>query len=550
MGPHGSLTVAMPEFWQQFPKALELDGTALRFMLFPFRSPYSAELQGGERKTHTVWLHFAPPDQADEHALDWVNNPCTLAPPPEWVAASGVIPEFCPEANEPDSRLREYLLPAVEGENSLFARREVIDEYGWRNYGEIYADHEAAHYKGPPPVVSHYNNQYDSIYGTLLQFLRTDDARWFALCDPLARHVMDIDIYHTTKDRAAYNGGMFWHTDHYRDAGTATHRAYSRINVPKDGSPYGGGPSNQHNYTTGLLHYHYFTGSTDAREAVVGLADWVIRMDDGRTTIFGLLDDGPTGFASFTRDPSYHGPGRGSGNSVNALLDGWLLTSEAKYLDKAQELIRRCIHPRDDLAEHDLLNAEDYWSYTIFLEALGRYLRFKASAGQVDCWYAYGRASLLHYAEWMAEHEVPYLDHPEKLEYPTETWAAQDFRKAHVLRLAAAHVDEPWRSRFWQRGKELADRAWEDLLRFPSRHVARALAIMMTEGVFDAHARVFPLEPMPVPDREYDFGRPERFVPQKQRVLRQMKTPAGLARAAVKLLNPLTWPRAFALWRT
>ena len=35
---------------------------------------------------------------------------------------------------------------------SFFARREVIDEYGWRNFGEVYADHEAAYYPGPPPV--------------------------------------------------------------------------------------------------------------------------------------------------------------------------------------------------------------------------------------------------------------------------------------------------------------------------------------------------------------------------------------------------------------
>ena len=32
--------------------------------------------------------------------------------------------------------------------------------------------------------------------------------------------------------------------------------------------------------------------------------------------------------------------------------------------------------------------------------------------------YAYARASLLHYARWMADHEVPYLSRPERLEYP------------------------------------------------------------------------------------------------------------------------------------
>ena len=114
------------------------------------------------------------------------------------------------------------------GSNSFFARREVIDEYGWRNYGEIYADHEAAYYNGPRPVVSHYNNQYDVVYGTLFHFLRTGGRRWFELAAPLARHVIDIDIYHTDRDKSAYNRGLFWHTFHYVDVDTGTHRSYPR----------------------------------------------------------------------------------------------------------------------------------------------------------------------------------------------------------------------------------------------------------------------------------------------------------------------------------
>src|SRR5262249_40594633 len=153
-----------------------------------------------------------------------------------------------------------------------FARREVSDEYGWRHYGDLYADHEAAHYTGPGPIISHYNNQYDVIYGALLQYYRTGDAPWAELLEPLARHVIDVDIYHTTEDRAAFSGGLFGHTDHYRDATTGTHRGYSRANAPP-GQDYGGGPGSEHNYTDGLLHYHYLNGDPLARDAVLGLAD-------------------------------------------------------------------------------------------------------------------------------------------------------------------------------------------------------------------------------------------------------------------------------------
>jgi hypothetical protein len=533
-----AVDVAVPEFWQQFPKALEVEGRALRVRLFPRQFGDLFELQGGEQKTHVVWLRFAAPGQPP---LSWVHQPVAVHASPEWYAASGALPYLLPVDEDPDCRLQELLASVVEGSNSFLARREVIDEYGWRNYGELYADHEAAYYKGPAPVISHYNNQYDPVYGTLLQFFRTGDVRWLDLHDALARHVIDIDIYHTDRDRAAYNGGLFWHTDHYRDAVTASHRSYSRVNAMPDPRSYGGGPGSAHNYATGLLHYYYHTGDRSAREAVLSLANWVINMDDGKQHIFGWLDDGPTGLASSNVEADFSGPGRGVGNSVNALLDGWLLTRERRFLEKAEELIRRVVHPNDDVAARDFLNVELRWSYTIFLSALLRYLDLKAEAGDLGFMYAYAQASLLNYAAWMVEHERPYLDQAEKLEYPTETWAAQEFRKANVMRLAAAHADEPLRTQLFQRGHELSERAWADLLRFQSRAATRPLALVMIEGTKDNYLRARICKPAPRPPAMHDFGAPQPFVCQKLRVRVRLKTIGGLVTTFFRLINPYYW---------
>lgn len=539
VGERAALTVAVPEFWQRFPASIEVDGRRILLGLPPAGDrPF--ELQGGEQMTATVWLHFGPPPGADELPLAWVHQPVTITLPPEWYAACGVLPGL--PSGEEESRLDTLLHEVVDGPNSFFARREVIDEYGWRNYGEVYADHENAHYDGPRPIVSHYNNQYDVIHGLLLHYFRTGDSRWWELADPLARHVIDIDIYHTRRDRAAYCGGLFWHTDHHKDAATCTHRGYSRANAPP-GKPYGGGPSCEHNYTTGLLHYYYLTGEPPAGEAVLELAGWVLRMDDGSRNVLGLVDDGPTGLASATREPGYHGPGRGAGNSVNALLDAWLLTGGRHYLDYAEALIRRCIHPADDVAGRDLLNVEDRWSYTVFLSALSRFLDLKAEAGELDATYAYGRASLLRYAEWMEQNERPYFDQVEKLEFPTETWAAQEMRKANVLRLAARHADEPLHSRLRRRGEEFAERAWSDLLRFESRTTARPLAIMMREGLADVCLRCHAPPPAPRPHGEHPFGPPEEFLPQRQRVKARLKAPGGLLHMGLRLLSPHRWRR-------
>jgi hypothetical protein len=544
---HGGVTVGIPDFWQQFPKALEVEGHTLQVRLFPHQCNDLFELQGGEQKTHTVWLDFHRPGATACEQLRWIHQPASFAASPEWYAASKAIPWFTPAAVL-DTPLDDLLDEAVHGANNLLARREIIDEYGWRHFGDVYADHENAYYDGPKPIISHYNNQYDVIFGGLLHFLRTGNLFWRALFAPLARHVIDIDLYHTDQDRAAYNGGLFWHTDHYRAAATCTHRCYSRANQ-KPGQPYGGGPCDEHNYTTGLLHYWYLTGDPSARDAVLSLANWVINLDDGSQTIFGIVDGGPTGQASCTAQPDYQGPGRGCGNSINALLDGWLLTRERRYLEKAEQLIQRVIHPREDIAARNLLEVEVRWSYTVFLMVLGRYLHLKAEAGELDRMHAYARASLLHYATWMVEHEAPYFDHPEKLEFPTETWAAQELRKANVLRLAAVHAGKSQRCRFLERADEIAERAWADLNRFEQPATTRALAILLVEGLRESYFRHHDPE-MPVsPATECEFGLPAPFLSQRTRALAQLKTASGLGRAILKLLDVRRWPRMIRLVR-
>lgn len=531
----GVLNAAIVDFWQRYPKAIEISNNELSLALLTG----AEELQPGEQTTSTLWLQ----QSAQPQSLEWCHSPAVIHANPEWYQQCGLIPKLSDAASR-KQQLEELLNAAIEGENSFVAKREVIDEYGWRNYGDIWADHEQEFYKGEKPVLSHYNNQYDVIWGAMLQFFRTGNPQWQQIFAPLAQHVIDIDIYHTIEDKAAYNGGLFWHTDHYHGAATATHRCYSKANAP-NGQPYGGGPSNEHNYTTGLLHWYYLTGDPLAREAVLSLANWVLQMDNGSNTIFGVIDSGPTGLASATREDSYHGPGRGAGNSIHVLVDAWLLTQERHYQDYAEALIRRCIHPKDDISKRDLLNLEDRWSYPVFLIALSRYLDLKADQGAIDKMYAYAQAALLHYAEWMAEHERHYFDHTDRMQYVTVTWAAQEIRKANVLRLAARHALEPLRSRLIERGEVFAERTWKDILSFESRTTTRPLAILLVEGLRDVALQV-PVDPAPRPTETYDFGEPQEFLPQKQRVKAQLKSPGGIARTMASLLSPRAWLR---YWR-
>ncbi|MDB5311379.1 MAG: hypothetical protein JWO38_5581 [Gemmataceae bacterium] len=534
-----SVGTTMPWFWQNFPKTIEATGDTLTLRLFPRQSAAAHELQGGEQKTHTFSVSLGEADPTA--ALTWFREPARAAAPPAWYCAAGVVPYLTPRADDPNADYLALVDAAVEGPDTFDRKREVIDEFGWRHFGDIYGDHEAVYHAGPGPMVSHYNNQYDPVAGFGYQYLRGGDARWLRHMDELAAHVADIDIYHTDRDKSAYNHGLFWHTYHYAPADTATHRSYPRALRQLKGMPgldpddpkakasraayaLGGGPGNEQNYTTGLVLHHYLTGSAASRETAVELARWVIDMDDGRRTVFRWLAGGDTGLASQSRDPGYHGPGRGSGNSLAALLDGHRLTGDPAFLAKADQLVRRCIHPADDVPARNLLDVENRWFYTMFLHSLGRYLDYKAERGELDETYAYARASLLHYARWMADHERPYLERPEILEYPNETWAAQDMRKSEVFRHAARHASGAEKTRFRERTEFFFRDSVARLRGFETRTLSRPVVLLLSLGYGHAHLQKHPNDSAPPPAVEVtDFGTPERFVPQKVRALARFK---------------------------
>jgi hypothetical protein len=526
-----TLEVALGEFWQNFPKTLAVEAAALRVALFPAEHGPHHELQGGERKRHTLWL--GPPG-----ALAFVASPRRPLQPAAEIAAAGVLDTFAPAAGDAPE-VTAHVAQIVDPNTGFAARRELIDEYGWRNWGDFFADHEAVRHTDTTPFVSHYNNQYDCVEACLLWWLRTGDVRWFALADPLARHVVDIDLYHTTEDRAAYGGGQFWHTDHYRPASTSTHRCYAKANAGT--GPYGGGPGNEQNYPAGLWLHHLLTGDPWSREAGLELAEWVLRMDDGRRNVLGLADAGPTGAASQTYSPDYHGPGRGAGNSVNALCEAWRHTGEAKYLDAAEALIARCVHPTQDLATLELLDAERRWSYVVFLKYLLKYLHIKETAGTLDAAWRHGRAALLHYARFMVAHEQPSTTHPERLEFVTETWPAQDLRKAQVIHGAAAYVEGDERRAFHTWAARTFDAAFAELRTYPTASLCRPLVLTLHPSIAETYARSHPdvaAPADPTPDATFPPAVP--FAPQKARVRAAVTSPSGLIALARRALRPAT----------
>ena len=481
-----TVSCAIKNFWQNFPKALDIENDLLVVRLFPKYFGDFHELQGGERKTHTIFLEYG---SSTPNFISMLNS-AKISLSPEYYANTGVFPYFCLLSDFKDERYETLIQEVVSGTNSFFNRRDVIDEYGWRNFGEIYADHEAIGYLEKPPLISHYNNQYDFIYSAIRQYALKGDSRWFELMDDLAHHLVDIDIYHTDKDRTEYNNALFWHTNHYLDAATCTHRSESVDHLNYSNPMFcGGGPALEHNYTTGLMYHYLITGNQVSKEAVILLADWAVRLMDRPETLVAMVKYIKRNFAVWKR--VFKGETlrydrfpftRESGNCISVLLDAYQLTHNRKYLDSAEEIIIGCIHPNDNIDGRDLLNTELNWSYTACLQGIGKFLDFKYSIKEFDEVYYYSLASLKHYAQWMLDNEYPYLDKPEKLEYPNETWPAQDLRKSCIFYFAAKYSEGELRDVLLTKGKFYYEYAIDKMSEFNTKTLARPLVLLLQNG--------------------------------------------------------------------
>ena len=72
-------------------------------------------------------------------------------------------------------------------------------------------------------------------------------------------------------------------------------RARPRIGPTRAAARTSGGPSAEHNYNAGLMLHYFLTGDRASRDAAIGLARWVLDMDDGRRTPFRWLAGGADG---------------------------------------------------------------------------------------------------------------------------------------------------------------------------------------------------------------------------------------------------------------
>lgn len=482
------ITAYIADFWQNFPKALQVEQSVLSLNLFPLKVSDCYELQGGERKKHTFYLDFSN----NKTSLDGYINEIAPAISLDYYSRTKVIPWL--SSTREDSVMQQLIDRGIQGENNFFDKRETIDEYGWRNFGEIYADHEKLEYKGNDEFISHYNNQYDALYGFIKQYLASGDNRWYELLSKLAQHIVDIDIYHTVEDRDEYNGGLFWHTHHYLTAFTCTHRTFSAMHASDFlYGEIGGGPGAEHCYTTGLSYYYFMTGDEVYKAAALQIVNWVSRVLEGSGTVIERAFQFKSRevpilkrlLAGETVQRYSYPFTRGTGNYITSLIDAYNLTGDRQYILNVERVIQQSVHPLDDIELRNLTDTEASWSYLIYLQAVCKYLYLKTSINEIDDACVYAKDSLLHYVDWMLENESPFLQCPEKLEYANHTWTAQDLRKASIFYIASLYSEDK-RTEYLKAAHFYVHYVEDTLKDEETRHFSRILILLMQNDIHES----------------------------------------------------------------
>lgn len=479
--------ISLDGFWQNFPAMLKSKKGESKWQLLS----KDTELQGGESKT---WRFTCVSGNSDEINNKTIGFDSIGAPEitfnTHYINQCEVLPHVT--LSTESTKLTQFINLTIEGKHNFFEKREAKDVYGWRNYGELDADHEAVNAPEDSYFISHYNNQYDPLMGMTLQFLHSSNPKWLALIHPLNQHIQDIDIYDTNQDKAEYNGGLMWHTDHYLSAETCTHRSNSIFHEHAyDGFLGGGGPGGQHCYTTGLaLQYRLFADES-AKCKVIQLSNWIRCFYNGSGSIaertFRLLtiDMKQNELTNIgVKAPGYKYPlDRGTANYLNALIDCFDVTDNPKLLVEMGEVVRGTFHPKDKLDTRDLKNIENAWFYTVFLQAVVRYLLLKETRNSIDSDYWYARHALLHYGKWMLVNEKFYLTNAEKLEFPNDTWCAQDTRKMNLF-CYFYYFDSTKSDAYLEKADEYYQYIVKHMAKSKEAHFARILALLMqNDGV-------------------------------------------------------------------
>ncbi len=351
-GSEGGIGVGVRDFWQNFPKALRAEPPGLiEVGLFPGRYAGDFPLRPGEHKTHRILFDFHGPGRPADAGAEVARGfsaPLLLEPSPEWWAETkvlGVLHPYDPE-NFPAYEVRNLSAVGIfpegfEGERrSLLSQVEALDFYGWMDYGDVPIDFEAE--------TGQWNLKYDFDFCMLRQYARTGRREWLDLFRAAAAHAADVDVFHAPHYPELHflKGGNWAHSLHNEPGHRNPHRNYNHFT--RDLSFAARGPA----------ALYYLTGDWKAYDVALE------RAENALAPYMSPQEEPP--------QREFYGVGmRGHACTLQRLLEGYLLSGEERYRERA----RWCVRERafDGRVEPGKPLGFSLWSMAFYAVALDRY---------------------------------------------------------------------------------------------------------------------------------------------------------------------------------
>jgi len=344
-GGNGTLTTAVRNFWQNYEKAIELDGSTLKLWLWPTEGQWPRShprrwagnglfdgqletcprpglyyLPGAVHKGHEIILDFSGRRPKESHAE--LSRPLFAFAPAAYYASTEAAPAlFAPPEvrtgdKECDAKLDAWMrmtrstVDPASPHGLAAARRhspwssvgywgDSCYWYGWMDFGDISVP-------GRGPVGLH----YDWLWVMLLNAMRTGDPSFMREAVDMARHRVDVDQLWSDRDPP----------DVCRlQRGDANFPAFhcNRLYFP---------PSVRTNFLAGVALYHMLTGELKALECC-------------RRNAEGLK----TSWAHIAKHPPWAGPqGDMAANAwaMHAYIAMHDLTGDKHWLDEALKLFK------------------------------------------------------------------------------------------------------------------------------------------------------------------------------------------------------------------
>jgi len=199
----GTVAIALRDFWQQWPKSIEVDSESLAIGLLPgfekgafdhmepwYKYQYlfednSYRLRTGQAPRWRIWLDLSGEGPSLVQAA---NAPLVPSADPAQAIASGVWGNIAPAGGPDMKRYDDWAENLFD--NGYRRSIKVQRDYGQMNWGDWFGERRC----------NWGNHEYDTAKNILAQFARTGNPKYFHVGDVAARHTSEIDVIHFVND--------------------------------------------------------------------------------------------------------------------------------------------------------------------------------------------------------------------------------------------------------------------------------------------------------------------------------------------------------------